>query len=74
MQFCLIASLIARVHGKVRSLSKSWWLVQPIKAQSYELGIQLDLHNSLPMCGYDFTWITEVDRKIEMHITFENRL
>ena len=23
VQFCLIASLIARVHGKVRSLSKS---------------------------------------------------
>ena len=30
VQFCLIASLIARVHGNVRSLSKSSWLVQPI--------------------------------------------
>ena len=32
---CLIASLIACVHGKVCSLSKSLWLVQPITGQSY---------------------------------------
>ena len=29
------ASLIARVHGKVRSLSESSWLVQSITEQSY---------------------------------------
>ena len=31
----LIASLIARMHGKVRSLSKSSWHLQPITDQMY---------------------------------------
>ena len=35
VQVRLIASLTARAHGKVRSLSKSSWLVQPITEQSY---------------------------------------
>ena len=35
VQFRLIASLIARVHGKVRSSTKSSWLVQPITNHSY---------------------------------------
>ena len=35
VQFCLIASLAARVHGKVHSLSKSTWLVLPVTEQSY---------------------------------------
>ena len=41
VQFCLIAFLIARVHGKVRSFSYSLLLVQPIREQSYWLRIQL---------------------------------
>ena len=43
VQFRLIASLTARTHGKVRSLSKSSWLVQPITEQSYQLPIELIL-------------------------------
>ena len=39
MQFCLIASLIVRVHGKVRSLSESLRLVPPIAEQS-----RLEMH------------------------------
>ena len=35
VQFRFIAWLIACVHGKVRSLSKSSWLLQPITKQSY---------------------------------------
>ena len=35
------ASLIARVHGKVRSLSESPWLIKPITEQSNQLRIQL---------------------------------
>ena len=35
VQFCLITSMIARVHGKVRPLSKGLWLVQPITEQFY---------------------------------------
>ena len=35
VRMCLIASLIARVDGKVCSLSKSEWLVQLITTQSY---------------------------------------
>ena len=41
VQFYLTASLTARVHGKVRSLSESSWHVQPITEQSYQLRIQL---------------------------------
>ena len=41
VQFCLTASLIAHVHEKAPSLSKSLWHVQPITAQSYQLRIQL---------------------------------
>ena len=37
----VVASLIARVHGKVRSLSKSSSLVQPFTEQSYSLRSQL---------------------------------
>ena len=32
---CLIASLTAHAHGKVHSLSRSSWLVQPSTEQSY---------------------------------------
>ena len=47
LQFCLIVSLIARVHRKVRSLSKSKWLVQPITNNRINYEFNQDLHNSL---------------------------
>ena len=72
MQFCLIASLIARVHGKVRSLSKIPWLVQPITEESYQLLIQLDLHILSVMLGTISRGLLRW--KLEMHTTVRNGL
>ena len=60
-QFCLIASLIARVHEKALSLSTSLWHVQPITEQSYRLRIQLRIAWLIIFPKHDFTWITEVE-------------
>ena len=52
------------VHGKVHSLSKSLWPVQPITEQ-YRINYEFtkDLHGSLVMRRHDFTRITEVENR-----------
>ena len=45
VQFCLIASLIVCVPGKVRSLSKNSWFVQPISSRTIILTM-----NSIKIC------------------------
>ena len=65
VQFCVIASLTARVHQKVRSLSKSKWLVQPITENH-------DLHNLSHMQGMISRGLLSA-WKLEMHMKFENR-
>ena len=37
VQFCLILSLTANAYGKMRSLSKTSWLIQPITEPSSEI-------------------------------------
>ena len=45
MQFHLIASLIARVHGKKRSLSKSSWLYNQLQNNRINYEFNYGLHN-----------------------------
>ena len=61
VRFCLMASLIAYVHAKVRSLSKSSWLMQLITEHSHRLGIQLKFALFVTYARHGFTWITEVE-------------
>ena len=67
MQFWLIASLIVRVHRKVRSLSKS----NQLQNNRIIYEFNQDLHNLLLMRGMisrgSLRW------KLEMHMTFDNR-
>ena len=63
MQFCLIASLIARAHAKVRPLFKILWLAQPIIEQSYHLRIQLRFAQFVTYARHVFKWITQVETR-----------
>ena len=74
MQFCLIASLIAFVHGKARSLSESSWHMQcnQLKNNRIDYEFKQNLHNLSLMRGMISRGLLKW--KLEMHMTFENRL
>ena len=70
MQFYLTASLLTRVHGRIRSLPKASGSCNQSQNNRINYEFNKDLHNLLLMRGHNFTWITEVENT-NAHVVLE---